>query len=105
MEYFWPMTTGYTFIDVWSFAHLGFWVFISSTIWALKLNRKISFFVCVGIALAWEVFEKFAEHRWPDRWQDPESWVNSWVSDPLTCIITFWVVMYFWDRRRRRDHG
>lgn len=79
--------TGYSFIDVWSLAHLGFWVFVGSTCWALKLKQVFALLCCVCLAFWWEVFERFAEKHWPTVWLNPESWWNAWISDPLTCVV------------------
>lgn len=102
MSHLWPILTGVTLIDVWTLPHLGFWIFTGSTIWAFRLHKWLSFGICLGLAFSWEVFEKFAEHLWPDRWQDPESFINSWISDPLTCVIGFLGVWYLLDKRRRK---
>lgn len=79
--------TGRSFLDAWTIPHLGFWVFIGSTLWAVRVHRAVAVVYCLILALAWEGFEKYAEVRWPDRWLNPESWLNSWVSDPLTCVV------------------
>ena len=105
MSYLWPIVTGVTFIDVWTLPHLGFWIVVGSTIWPFRerLSKYKAFFVCFGVALAWEVFEKFAEHYWPERWLDPESWVNSWLSDPITCVVGYLGIWWLLDRRKRRN--
>lgn len=80
-------TTGYSFLDIWTFPHLGFWIFIGSGLWALKVYRTVALAYCIIAAFGWELFEKFAEYKWPDIWLNPESWWNSLLSDPLTCLI------------------
>jgi hypothetical protein len=80
--------TGYSFLDVWTLPHLGFWVFVGSTLWAFKANMWWSLLGCVVVAYGWELFEHFISYkRWPHRWKCPESWWNSLISDPLTCLI------------------
>lgn len=79
--------TGYSFIDVWSLAHLGFWVFVGSTFWALRASLTLALVCCMSAAFAWEIFEYFAQRKWTHIWLTPESWWNSWVSDPLTCLV------------------
>jgi hypothetical protein len=96
------MITGITFLDVWTLPHLGFWIMTGSTIWALRVNKWWGFISCMTIAMAWELFEKVAEHRWPERWQDPESWINSWISDPLTCVVGYFGIWWLLDHRKRR---
>jgi len=79
--------TGYSFLDVWTLPHLGFWVFIGSSLWALGANRWWALLGCMVAAYGWEAFEHFiAFKRWPDRWKKPESWWNSLISDPLTTV-------------------
>jgi hypothetical protein len=102
MNWLWPIVTGVTFIDVWTLPHLGFWVVVGSTCWAFKLEKYWSFGISLVAAFAWEGFEKVAETRWPERWQDPESFINSAISDPLTCVIGFWGIWWLLNRRRRR---
>jgi hypothetical protein len=95
--------TGYSFFDVWFLAHLGIWIFVASTLWNFKANKWISLAICLGIALSWEFFEYFyAYPLWPQHWKDPESWWNSLLSDPLTCIVAILGVWYLWDHRKRR---
>ena len=79
--------TGYSFFDVWSLSHLGFWVFIGSTLWAARVNQVFATLCCLSVAFSWEIFERFAEKQWPTVWLSPESWWNSWLSDPLTCLV------------------
>jgi hypothetical protein len=87
MNYLWPIRTGQTFFDAWSVIHLCFWVFIASNFFALKIPMFKAGVVCLFIAFLWEIFERFAEPAWPAIWRHPESWINSWVSDPLTAIL------------------
>jgi len=103
MDYFWPLVTGHSLLDVWTLAHLGFWIFVGSSLWALKVKKRTALIICMSVTIAWELFEYFVAFRlWPDRWQDPESWVNSLVSDPLTCVVGVLGMWYLLDRRRRR---
>ncbi len=103
MNYFWPIVTGHTFFDIWTLPHLGFWVVVGSTAKVLKANVWITLGACLAVAFGWEIFEHFAFQKWPGLWEDPESWVNSWISDPLTCVVSvlgFWVMH---KHRRRRQ--
>jgi hypothetical protein len=99
MTWLWPIKTGKTFIDVWSIVHLSFWVYAGSLAWSLfgladkQKSRVLALSVCLGLAYLWEVFEYFMAPRYPDIWLTPESWFNSWVSDPLTCILG---VLFIW---------
>lgn len=79
--------TGYSFIDVWTSVHVAFWIFAGSCLWAVKVNRVLAFLCCLSAAFSWEIFEAFAQREWTDVWLNQESWWNSWVSDPLTCVV------------------
>jgi hypothetical protein len=104
LEYFWPIVTGYTFLDVWTLPHLGFWCVIGSIIWALKGSKWLGVEICFLLALLWETFEYFiAFPLWPNHWLDPESWINSLISDPLTCIIGYLGIWWLLEHRIRRN--
>ena len=99
-------TTGRSFIDIWSLAHLCFWIFIGSVLWPMvkdagTTTRLIALGACLIVAYAWEAFEKIAEVRWPRLWLHPESLLNSLVSDPLTTIIGVLGMMWALDRWAR----
>jgi hypothetical protein len=79
--------TGQSFLDVWTIAHLAFWTFIGSALWPMKIPLRTALLACVSVAFAWEVFERFAEKKWPHIWLSPESWLNAYVSDPLTAVV------------------
>lgn len=98
--------TGRSFIDVWTIPHLAFWTFIGSCIWPFAKDkdfgfRLIALSLCLFWALMWEVFEKYAEGHWPSLWLNPESWFNSWVSDPLTTVVGVMGMMWLLDRWAR----
>ena len=93
--------TGQSLIDIWTLVHLCFWIVVGSTLWAFKAPKLKSVVVCWLISLAWEVFEVFAFKLWPDKWQDPESWYNSFISDPLTSIIGVLLIWWALDHRQR----
>lgn len=80
-------STGISFIDVWTAAHVGFWIFVGSTLWAVKMKRVFALLCCMSGAVSWEIFERFGEKAWPNLWLNPESWWNAWLSDPLTCVV------------------
>jgi hypothetical protein len=99
-EYFYPIKTGITFLDAWTVFHLAFWLFFGSCVYFLKIPRWQILSGCMALALAWEIFEKFAEKQWPHVWLNPESWVNSWISDPLTCVVGVLFSWYILDNWR-----
>lgn len=93
--------TGYSFFDVWAIVHLAFWVFVGSTLWAFHINKWVAFWSCLVVAYAWEVFEHFMAPLYPNIWKDPESWWNSWLSDPLMCVIGVLGIWWLLDHRIR----
>ena len=96
--------TGYSLLDVWTLVHLAFWIFMGSNLWALKKPLGLSLVWCMGVAYAWEIFEYFIAFRlWPDRWLDPESWWNSLLTDPLTCLIGVAGIYWLLNHRKRKD--
>lgn len=99
MGWFWGKT-GYAFFDVWSIVHFAFWVFAGSLPWGMKMSRPLAMGLCLLGAYAWEVAERFAEKKWPQYWLNPESWWNSWVSDPLMCVFGVLFVWYALDHWR-----
>lgn len=102
MKWLWGKT-GYSLIDVWSIVHLGFWLYFGSLCWSfqhLLKSRWVSFSLCMALALAWEIFERVAEKKWPHLWLTPESWWNAWVSDPLTCVVGVFFIWYALDHWR-----
>lgn len=100
LTWLYPIHTGRTFFDYWTMAHLSFWFLIGSTIAVMKTHRNMSLIMCVAVAYSWEAFERFAEKEWPNIWQSPESWYNSWISDPLTCVVAVLVAFYGYDKWR-----
>lgn len=89
MQWIYPVITGKTFFDVWTLFHLAFWFFMGSNFWSLRNFIELKYVLLIGIFLSyiWEFFEKYAEKKWPNLWLNPESWLNSYISDPLTSII------------------
>ena len=96
--------TGYSFFDVWAIVHFCFWIFVGSTLWAYKakIMKLISFISCMILAFSWEVYEYFMAPRHPEIWRDPESFWNSWISDPLMCAIAFFGIWWMLDHRKRK---
>jgi len=95
--------TGYSFFDVWAIVHLSFWIFIGSTCWEFRefFNKWYAFLICLMLAYIWEVYEHFMAPTHPDIWKDPESWWNSWISDPLMCMFGFLGIWWLLDHRIR----
>ena len=94
--------TGYSFLDVWTLAHLGFWLVAGSTVRAFLPKFKIGMSACMIVAYGWEVFEHFMAPRFPNIWEDPESWWNSWISDPLMCLVGVALIWWLLDHRKRK---
>ena len=76
--------------DWWSVAHFGFFVFLASSLEALThwfRNGSWWWHLCwfVPVAIGWEVFERFAEKKWPAAWSNKvEHWSNAWIGDMLS---------------------
>lgn len=75
--------------DLWSVIHFCFWAFVSSSVaatWEPPLWVHLVYTLIIGYA--WEVFEHFAQRRWPEKWSNRiEPWSNSWVADPLLNLL------------------
>lgn len=105
---------GFSLLDHWSVIHAAFWIVVGSIAWSLGKKtgwvwwRLAALAACLAIALGWEAFEQIMAPRHQDMWRDwfaydgfkfngvcsvviPgcsfESWWNSFVSDPLTCVV------------------
>lgn len=100
MNWFWPIATGKSFFDVWTIVHLSFWIFAGHIPWVFGWNRVWSFIGCLAFAFGWEVFEHFMIPRHPHVWLNSESWWNSWLSDPLTCVVGVLFIWYALDHWR-----
>jgi hypothetical protein len=89
MEWLYPIRTGRTFFDVWTIFHLAFWVFMGSNFWNARgyVDKSTALMLGLAASYMWEAFERYAECRWPKLWLSPESWYNSYLSDPMTCVI------------------
>lgn len=94
---------GYSLFDVWFIVHLCFWVFAGSCLWAKKVNVAISVGICFGVAFWWEVFERFAEKKWPETWLNPESWWNSWIGDLSTAFLGVLGIWWMLNRFGRKQ--
>lgn len=99
MSWLWGRT-GHSFVDVWTLVHFCFWVFIGSGLWSLHKSRPVLLGLALVGAFVWEVFERYAEKKWPALWLNPESWWNAWVSDPLTCVFGLLFIWYALDHWR-----
>lgn len=119
--------TGFSFLDVWALVHFAFWIFAGSTVWAFGRKstwtwwRPVALLACVGVALLWEILEAILAPRMHERWGDwflyagrewkgeclvwapschYESWWNSWLSDPLTCVVGVLLIWILLDRKK-----
>jgi len=102
MSWLYPVKTGITFFDVWTIFHLSFWVFMGSNFWNIQrfVSRPQAMIIGLVLSFAWEFFERFAEKQWPALWKNPESWWNSYLSDPLTCVVGMLFAWYALDHWR-----
>lgn len=104
MSWLWPIAVGVTFFDVWSIFHFVFWMTATSFVWAVRVPKWRAFLSSLVVAVGWEVFETTAFMKWPHIWEHPESWLNQWVSDPLTCPAGFflaWALLDAYSGRKR----
>jgi len=90
MKWLYPIVTGKTLLDTSSVIHFAFWIFLGSCFAYAHWPMRKAMLWMVVIAFGWEIFERYAEKRWPQVWLHPESWLNAWVSDPLMGVLGVW---------------
>jgi hypothetical protein len=83
-EHFWPIKTGITFFDKWSVVHLTGWFTLGANLQAIYLGFWVSFVILLLTAFGWEILERTLLKK---KIEHPESWLNSWVSDPIVDMI------------------
>lgn len=120
--------SGFSFFDVWALVHFCFWIFVGSSVWALEKRvrwgywRITTFFICLALAFGWEALERLLAPKYHSAWGDwflykgsefishcevwqPEcrfeSWWNSFISDPLTCVVGVILIWVMLDHRRK----
>jgi len=96
VKFLWPIVTGKTFFDTSSIIHFAFWIFLGSCFAYGRWPVRRAMIWMAVIAFGWEVFERYAEKRWPQAWLHPESWYNAWISDPIMGVLgvlaAYWLV-------------
>lgn len=97
--------TGYSFFDEWTLVCLVGWTLVGLIILALQVNRTFAILCCVSVSISWEIVDRIAEKAWPSAWHSPESWWNSWLSDPLTVVIGLGAIFYVFDKWRTLKRG
>lgn len=102
MNWLWPISTGKSAVDVWTIFHLAFWIYMGSNFWSFNtwIDRPRAMLIGLVLAYLWEIFERYAERKWPHMWLTPESWYNAYVSDPLTCVVGMLFAWYALDNWR-----
>ncbi len=90
--------SGYSLLDVSTIVHFCFWVVMGSNVYYLKLPRGKALLGMLALAALWELFERYAEKKWPDIWLHQESWWNAWVSDMVTVPLGCYFVWALFDR-------
>ena len=104
--------TGTSFFDVWSIVHFSFWIVVGSVLWSSEYKKKQElrppqayrvehFAFALGLSYIWELVERPLENSFPQYWLSPESWWNSWVSDPLMCVVGLLFIWYIMDHWRK----
>jgi hypothetical protein len=99
-SWLWPVATGKTFLDVWTIFHLAFWLYMGSNFYSFKVPLATALAVGIVFSYLWEIFERYAEVKWPAIWTHPESWVNAYVSDPLTSVVGILVTWFLLNNYR-----
>jgi hypothetical protein len=94
IKWLWPIVTGRVFFDGPSMFHFGFWVFAASCLAYAKVSLAHAMLVMLAGAYSWEIFERYAEKKWPQYWTHPEIWFNSWLSDPLMGVLGVLLAYY-----------
>jgi len=94
LRWLYPVVTGKTFFDGPSVFHLAFWIFVGSCLAYGKVSLGKATCIMMAVAYAWEFFERFAEKKWPTFWTHPESWYNSYLSDPLMGVVGILLAYY-----------
>lgn len=98
-EWFWPIRTGETFFDVWSIVHFCTFLGFGATLQATKLPLWAVLLILLTLGFGWEVVERYVPfiHM---HVKNPESWLNSWISDPIIDMlgggVGIWLIMN-WD--------
>ena len=112
--------TGFSFLDRWTVIHLAFWIFAGSLAWGFVhkaswgWERAVALGICLAVAYGWELLESYLAPQHPELWLNwftsqgsrflatcpqyapgchYESWWNSYLSDPLTCVVG---VLFSW---------
>ena len=84
------------FFDGWSLLHFFTFATIAHVV---EIVHPFSWWVyAIGgsvIAYGWEIAEYFLQRKYPERWSNRcESWLNSWVSDPICDLLGVAVGVY-----------
>jgi hypothetical protein len=100
MKWLWPIKSGKTVFDVWFVVHFAFWIVAGSTFAAFHVPLMYGMLMMVGLAFAWELFERYAEVNLPNIWKNTESWVNAYLSDigiagVLGTLFGYWL---YWNQ-------
>ena len=85
LEWFWPVRTGQTFFDLWSIVHFCTFVGLGASVQALDKPLWMTLIVLLVFAFGWEVIEAYTPIH--NLVKFPESWLNSWVSDPIVDML------------------
>jgi hypothetical protein len=97
----WGNKAGQSVFEMWSIIHAGFYAFLSSSIEAAYHPRWfINVIWVLSLTTVWELFETFAEKKWPAKWSNTrELWFNRWIGDPISnssgAAFGIFVVLYY----------
>ncbi len=90
-SWLWPIQTGRTVFDGATVVHAAFWLVVSAHVRLFGVGLWPALIAALLLALAWEVFERTAERKWPSLWRHPETWPNAILGD-VVFATTFGVV-------------
>ena len=81
--------TGQGLYDWWSVIHVAVWIVIGGNLKNFYPDWPFwqRWVWLVGLALMWEVGERFGEFYRPDIWKAKEIWYNSRIGDITTVLI------------------
>lgn len=84
---------GDSFADRWTLVHLAFWFVIGANMEALGMPHSWRWPAIILGAIAWEIIETGLE-RYTDIVDEPESYLNRWISDPIMGVVGGALGMY-----------
>jgi len=95
MTFLYPIETGKTLFDLWSFVHFCGWLALGSNCVAVNFPNWAVWTTLVASTVIWETLERTLLRHMI---QHPESFINSFIGDPISnslgFIIGVWIANY-----------